>query len=220
MEQYDWLQNGFFYLSCFALLYFQYFFSWEFQGGWKMTWLLALHYHFLFLLGEFPRGQVSRATSNPLTRNLASRELHLVAIFFLVRKSHLFHYTLVVKGSQYDCIMIVLWLCLGHLKLCQRWFKFSGLMSMCNRHDHFTSRNKLSQWHENGAHLAILTIGALTLLTLYQTIQPTIKSYDMCPIVIIREKCQVFWNGQLTLSRWSFQHSLSGEDFIGDVIGA
>lgn len=30
------------------------------------------------------------------------------------------------------------------------WFlwcniKFSGLMSMCNRHDHFTSRNKLSQ---------------------------------------------------------------------------
>lgn len=47
----------------------------------KMTWLLTWQY---FFLGEFSRGQFFWATSNSLTRNLASGELQLQAIFVLI----------------------------------------------------------------------------------------------------------------------------------------
>ena len=50
----------------------------------KMTWLLTWQY---FLLEEVSRGQVSWATSNSLTRNLASGELQLEVIFcFFLKK--------------------------------------------------------------------------------------------------------------------------------------
>ena len=48
----------------------------DFKHGRKMTWIPTWQQ---FWLGEFPGSQVSWATSNPWTRNLASRELQLEA---------------------------------------------------------------------------------------------------------------------------------------------
>ena len=80
MNQYDWLRNGFF--TGWDLHYSQEFLVEDFSYGWQKwhgwpTWQR-------FLLGEFSKGQLSWwATSNPRTRNLASREFQLEALYFV-----------------------------------------------------------------------------------------------------------------------------------------
>ena len=46
-----------------------------------------------FLLRGFSRGQISRAASNPRTRDLASRELHPETFYFLFFIFHLVRHT-------------------------------------------------------------------------------------------------------------------------------
>ena len=109
--------------------------------------------------------------------------------------------------------MIVKWMCYDYVWATLRYVEGnSNLESMCSHPGHFTSRNIVWKRHKNGIHLALSTCVAIPLPNLYQTSRPAIKSWLIWYVSHheYERKLSSSWTWQLTLTRWSFQHSLIG----------
>ena len=90
-ERSNWLRSGD--LTGWGLRYGQEFASGEFEAcGWEKMTSLPMWQH--FLVEEFSRGQVSWAISNSETRNLASGETQLEALYLLNFSSFLSYQSL------------------------------------------------------------------------------------------------------------------------------